>query len=431
VSLWVWCMMLAGLLSGVAWPVVVAGEQHDSCVTCHLATGDTRLMRPVEAFRDDIHAARGFSCVVCHGGDPQAPGMEAMDPTKGYIGIPQRQDLPQVCGHCHSDAQFMKRYNPALRVDQVSEYYTSVHGRRLKASNDPKVATCVSCHPAHAIRPASDPASSVHPMRVAETCGRCHADAAYMQSYGIPTDQRQQYQESVHWHTLSVQGDLSAPTCNTCHGNHGAAPPGIAWVGNVCGQCHTVQADFFNHSAHAAVLVTLGVPGCAVCHTNHAIRATHDAMLGLGPGAVCATCHSAEDTGGKVAVEMRQRLDTLQQAYDRAHDILLRAEHAGMEVSQAQFELREGQTALIKARAAIHTFTVATVQEAIEPGLSVSTRAYARGVKALDELRFRRTGLGVSVLIILAIIVGLRAKLRQLERRDTQRQQPGNDGTQS
>jgi hypothetical protein len=268
-------------------------------------------------------------------------------------------------------------------------------------------------------------------MRVAETCGRCHADAAYMQSYGIPTDQLQQYQESVHWHTLSVQGDLSAPTCNTCHGNHGAAPPGIAWVGNVCGQCHTVQADFFNHSAHAAVLVTLGVPGCAVCHTNHAIRATHDAMLGLGPGAVCAICHSAEDTGGKVAVEMRQRLDTLQQAYDRAHDILLRAEHAGMEVSQAQFELREGQTALIKARAAIHTFTVATVQEAIEPGLSVSTRAYARGVKALDELRFRRTGLGVSVLIILAIIVGLRAKLRQLERRDTQRQQPENDGTQS
>jgi hypothetical protein len=281
------------------------------------------------------------------------------------------------------------------------------------------------------MRAASDPASSVHPMRVAEMCGRCHADAIYMQSYRIPTDQLQQYQESVHWHTLSVQGDLSAPTCNTCHGNHGAAPPGVSWVGNICGQCHAVQADFFNHSAHAAILVTLGVPGCAVCHTNHAIRATHDEMLGLGASAVCTTCHSTADTGGKVAVEMRQRLDTLQQAYDQARNILLRAEHAGMEVSQAQFELQEGQTALIKARAAIHTFTVATVQEAIEPGLSVSTKAYERGVKALDELRFRRTGLGVSVLIILAIIVGLRAKIRQLERREIHRPRPGNDVPQS
>src|SRR6266540_7241295 len=33
-----------------------------------------------------------------------------------------------ICGRCHSDAQFMKRYNPALRVDQVAEYATSVHG---------------------------------------------------------------------------------------------------------------------------------------------------------------------------------------------------------------------------------------------------------------------------------------------------------------
>jgi Cytochrome c3 len=406
-------------------------QQHDSCITCHLATGDARLMRPVEAFRDDIHAARGFSCASCHGGDPQQAGMEAMDPTRGYIGIPPRQDLPQVCGRCHSDAQFMKGYNPALRVDQVSEYYTSAHGQRLKEFDDPQVATCASCHPAHAIRPASDPTSSVHPLRVAQTCGRCHADAVYMQSYGIPTDQLQQYQESVHWRALSVQGDLSAPTCNTCHGNHGAAPPGVSWVGNACGLCHAVQADLLNHSAHAAIFTQMGTPGCAPCHTNHAMRATNDEMLGLGASAVCTTCHFAEDTGGQVAVEMRRRLDTLQRAYDQAHNILLRAAHAGMEVSQAQLELQEGETALIKARTAIHTFTVAAVQQAIEPGLSVIARAYARGAKALDELRFRRTGLGASVLIILAIIVGLRLKLRQLERRETQRPRPGDNGPKS
>jgi len=128
---------------------------------------------------------------------------------------------------------------------------------------------------------------------------------------------------------------------------------------------------------------------------------------------------------------MRQHLDTLQRAYDQAHHILLRAAHAGMEVNQAQLELQEGQAALIKARTAVHTFTVAAVQQAIEAGLSASTGAYTGGVKALDELRFRRTGLGVSVLIILALIVGLRAKLRQLERRQTQQPQPGDNGTKS
>ena len=427
-SLWGGVLLVSlSLLTGVAWPVVAAAQRDDSCVTCHLATGEARLMRPVEAFRDDIHAARGFSCTACHGGDPQEAGMEAMDAAKGYIGIPPRQDLPRVCGHCHSDAQFMKRYNPALRVDQASEYYTSAHGRRLKEFNDPKVATCASCHPAHAMRPPSDPTSSVHPLRVAELCGRCHANAAYMQPYGIPTDQLQQYQESVHWRTLSVQGDLAAPTCNDCHGNHGAAPRGVAWVGNVCGQCHAVQADFFNHSIHAPIFVQMGVPGCATCHSNHAITETHDEMLGLGDRAVCTTCHAAESTGGQVAVEMRRRLETLHGAYDKARDILRRAEHAGMEVSQAQFELQEGQTALVKARAAMHTFTVAAVQQETGPGLRVISEAYARGVKALDELHFRRTGLVVSVLIILAIMLGLRLKIRQLERRDTHRPRPGDN----
>jgi len=30
----------------------------------------------------------------------------------------------------------------------------------------------------------------------------------------------------------------------------GAAPPGISWVGNVCGQCHSIMADLFAKSVH-------------------------------------------------------------------------------------------------------------------------------------------------------------------------------------
>src|SRR5204862_5151059 len=97
----------------------------EGCPACHLETGDERLAKPVRAYADDIHRAKGFGCVACHGGDGNETGMEAMDPAKGYIGKPQRAQVAQVCGRCHADARFMKQYNPSLRVDQLAEYATS------------------------------------------------------------------------------------------------------------------------------------------------------------------------------------------------------------------------------------------------------------------------------------------------------------------
>ena len=406
------------LVAAMGWSGSAAAQAPtESCSTCHLETGDDRLAKPVKDFPEDIHAIKGFGCVACHGGDPKQTGMEAMDPAKGYIGKPERSQVAQVCGRCHTDARFMKRYNPSLRVDQVAEYATSVHGRRLKELNDPKVATCASCHPAHGIRPPSDPKSSVHPLRVADTCGQCHADPKYMETYRISTDQVQRYRTSVHWTTMTEKGDLSAPTCNDCHGNHGAAPPGVSWVGNICGQCHTVMAELFSKSIHAKAFAQMGAPGCATCHENHGIQAANDELLGLGPRSVCVGCHAAEDKGGKAAVEVRGLIDSLRTETDRARAILLRAEHAGMEVSQAQFDLNGARDALVKTQAAVHAFTPEAVRKEAEAGLAVSAKAYARGLRALDELQFRRKGLAVSVLIILAMIGGVVVKIRQLERR--------------
>jgi hypothetical protein len=406
------------LLVLAAGPLPAAGQppENDTCAACHLETGDDRLATPVKEFAEDIHRAKGFGCVACHGGDARESGMEAMDPAKGYIGTPTRQQISQVCGRCHSDAQFMKQYNPALRVDQVAEYATSGHGRRLRERGDPKVATCVSCHPAHSIRPPSDPKASIHPLRVAETCGRCHADRQYMAGYKISSDQLEKYRASVHWKTLSEKGDLSAPSCNDCHGNHGAAPPGVSWVGNVCGQCHAVMAEVFAKSRHAKVFTEMGTPGCATCHDNHQVTEASDEMLGLGGQAACPACHAADDKGGKAAAEMRRLIDQLRTDHHRAHAILLRAEQSGMEVSQAQFDLNGASDALIKARAAVHGFAVDAVRQEAEAGLAVAAKAYGRGERALEELRFRRTGLGISLLIILALIAALVVKIRQIER---------------
>lgn len=392
-----------------------AQEVAENCIACHGALGDTRLSNPVENYPSDVHAGLGFSCVTCHGGDAQEAGLEAMDPARGYIGVPARREIPNLCGRCHSDADFMRRYDPSIRVDQLAEYRTSVHGHRLLERDDERVATCVGCHPAHEIKPPSDPTSSVNPLNLAGTCARCHADAELMAPYAIPVDQFDSYQRSVHWRMMSEEGDLSAPTCNDCHGNHGAAPPGVSWVGNVCGQCHTVMASLYRESFHSQIMGMLGNPGCATCHRNHEILEAGDELLGIGEGSVCGGCHTAGSRGGQIASEMRERIDSLRARIAEADSILARAEQAGMEVSQAQFDLNSANTSLVSARTNVHSFSLDSVAAEVDDGLEITAAALARGGEALDELQFRRLGLAVSVSIILVLIVGLALKIRQLE----------------
>lgn len=410
----VWSLSLVVVLSQ---PVLAQSEQN-SCMTCHMVLPDERLSAPAERFSEDIHATKGFICIACHGGDATIVGPAAMDPAKGYIGSPQREEIPALCGRCHSKAQFMKRYNPALRVDQVAEFETSVHGQRLLSDGDPNVATCTSCHTVHSIKPASDPRSSVHPLNVPATCGQCHADAERMARYNIPVDQLDRYQTSIHWEMISEEGDLSAPTCNDCHGNHGAAPPGLAWVGNVCAQCHSMMAELFNESQHSRVFALLGNPGCATCHRNHDIHPASDEMLGLGEGAVCANCHTADDPGGQTATAFRTAIDSLRTTTEEVHSILLRAENSGMEVSQALFALNGAQDALVKARATIHSFDIEQVNAEVGSGLEIVTEVRSRGEQALSDLRLRRVWLAVSVVIIVALIAGLTMKIQEIERRD-------------
>lgn len=86
-----------------------------------------------------------------------------------------------------------------------------------------------------------------------------------------------------------------------------------------------------------------------------------------------------------------------------------------MEVSQPRFDLGEATNALVKARAAVHTFSVDSVRAPVEGGLEIATAARERGLGALRELRTRRLGLSVSAAIILVLIVGLVLKIREVE----------------
>jgi hypothetical protein len=192
------------------------GSAQNNCIDCHLELEDETLTPPAKAFAEDVHAKAGLTCASCHGGDPAANVEDgdysrAMDPDKGYIGVPERAAIPGMCGRCHSDANFMRGFDPNIAVDQVAQYRTSVHGRKL-AEGDAKVAECASCHQAHGILPVKDPRAPVYPTQIPETCGSCHAKAEYMSAYGIPTTQLEEYRTSVHGKALFAQGDLGAPT---------------------------------------------------------------------------------------------------------------------------------------------------------------------------------------------------------------------------
>jgi predicted CXXCH cytochrome family protein len=391
-------------------------QKKDSCSECHTVM-EGALAEPVTLMKDDIHRARGLSCADCHGGDPsQDAPQRAMDPRKGYIGSPKLKDIPQVCGRCHTSADYMKRFNPALRVDQEREYFTSVHGKRL-ATGDQNVATCVSCHSAHGVRSINDPLSAVYASNVAETCSKCHSNADTMKSYKIPTDQHDKYKSSVHAKALYERQDLSAPTCNDCHGNHGAAPPGVTSVGNVCGQCHVRQSALFQTSPHKAAFDAMQIAECLQCHGNHDIVSPSDQMIGVGDGSVCTTCHSQGDNGYTAAEKMRTKLEELLAGLGRAEEILDRAERAGMEVSRPKFELSEAKDSLTHARVLIHSFSPAEVEKIATPGIEKAHQGYQAGEAAMAELSFRRKGLGISLFFILFLAGVVYLKLREIERK--------------
>ncbi len=89
-----------------------------------------------------------------------------------------------------------------------------------------------------------------------------------------------------------------------------------------------------------------------------------------------------------------------------------------MEVSRPQFELAGASTALISARAAVHSFNVIAVKNEVDSGLEIAAAARVAGEQATARLQFRRMGLAVSVIIIVALILGLLLKIRQLESKE-------------
>lgn len=385
----------------------------DQCINCHKDVD--YLPQGFEIY--DVHLQSGLSCSGCHGGNSSSDDEEvAMNPNNGFIGVPSHEDIPKLCAKCHSNPEFIRDFHPGLPTDQLSQYYTSVHGQKF-LKGDKKVAICTNCHTAHSVLPAKDPRSSVYPLNVPQTCRKCHSNAIYMKPYKIPTNQYELYANSVHGIELLNNKDIGAPACNDCHGNHGATPPGLTSVTFICGNCHVKNMEFFRHSRMANAFEELGFHGCEQCHGHHAIQKTSDDFVGVNTSSFCVKCHEEGDEGYKVAKDIKIQLSDLVTLYDSAtakeQDVIIK----GMNDIDIGFLLQEGRQNLIEARTLVHTFDLEKVKEKTDKGETVVKEAIALADKEFDKYYSRRMGFAIATVILVIFAVALFLKIKDIEKK--------------
>jgi len=395
-----------------------------TCASCHSSPekmksfGSSLPTNQWEFLQSSVHAKLSLSgkehivqCITCHNAHGIVPVKNSSSPVYPL-------NVVKTCTRCHADAAFMRSYNPSLPVDQLDKYRTSVHGLR-NAKGDPKTAECASCHGSHNIRSAKDVKSKVYASTVPETCAACHSNVDYMKPYKIPTDQYEKYTKSIHGVALLQKHDQGAPACNSCHGNHGAMPPGVESVSKVCGTCHALNADLFSKSPHKKAFDERELPECEFCHANHEILPANDTLLGISPDAVCSRCHTDHENvkGYRSAGRMRQMLDSLEASERFAIHLVENAEQKGMEISEAKFKLREVRQARLQARTVIHAFNEEQFQTTIHQGSIVSLAIVQEAKNAVDEYYFRRIGLFIATLIITLVALLLYLYVRRMEKK--------------
>ncbi len=397
-----------------------------SCTDCHISSdwvSDTTIT--ADFLAGDIHRNMGLGCEDCHGGDPRRGFKEGdpdlgMNPAKGYKPPPGRGGIPEFCGKCHSDIEYMKMYNPRLPTDQLKLYRTSVHGKQLYGKKDINVAVCTDCHGIHGILPSSDSRSMVYHNNAPETCRKCHGNSLLMKGYKyrgrpIPTDQYEEYAKSVHGVLVLEKGDNSAPACNNCHGNHGATPPNLASVSAACGECHANNRDFFNNSPHKEPWEDLGYPECEQCHGDHYIGPTSDDMIGVVGDALCLDCHDQDSEGYEAARRMRASIDSLKMALATAEVKVKEAEEKGVEGGQARFDLGSAKDNLTRVRSVVHTFDPDRIEEITSPGIKTAHNVRQTAEAALGDIRVRQIGLALSLLVVIYVAFVLWRKIKRVD----------------
>lgn len=394
---WIWGAMVLSLCAAPA----IAQAEVDYCAKCH--------EREAALEKDHPHVRGEVHCTDCHGGDSTEPMQEkAKAEGTGYKGKLARTLFPNLCGDCHADG---RRMNPfGLSTDQLSQYKTSQHGEAFFEEDNMKVATCVDCHGAHGILGARSSESPVHPKNVVATCSKCHSDPELVEEAGLSADVEKSYRASVHAHYLFEKGDLSAPHCATCHGNHGAVPPGFRDVGAVCGKCHVRQKELFERSPHAKLGAEGGFNACVSCHSNHEVRPAGKFLL----DSVCKLCHEAEDKGLEVRDRLLADLTSVEKEFDATKARLENALELGHAHEDDLLLLQNARTAMIEMAALQHSLDPDDLETAVEGARTNLAQLNERIDSKASTERLKRLTLLPVVLFLVMMSLGFWVRFRRI-----------------
>ena len=386
----------------------------EKCGLCH---PETRV-----AHESSVHAREEVGCVACHGGDAtvRETKLAHSDNSAGnFRSLADRRDVPAACATCHADLETMRPYN--LPIDQLALYQTSAHGVAL-ARGETRAAVCTDCHASsggpgsvHDIRSPRDPESTVYDRNLPLTCGRCHGDAELMSAVGLDAKVVDDYLSCVHGVQLLENGNLAAPNCTSCHGVHGANPPGHGDIDKVCGSCHGETRRAYVEGPHHEAMSAAGLPECVACHSQHAIvRHRPDEI-----GELCLECHEKDSRQVRLGLNIRALIDEAEEQLRGAQEIIERAEQVPLHVEDHRARLEEGRTYLTEALPLTHGVEEGPVEE-------LTRRAASIGEEIQHDLHpqfnHRVYYLGLVVfwfylVVTLAILVARKRRLRQQEKR--------------
>jgi nitrate/TMAO reductase-like tetraheme cytochrome c subunit len=124
----------------------------DTCGSCHKPERDAYVKGMHGKLRQDgVLASPG--CTDCH----SAHNIQQHEVARFQT------EVIKECGNCHTD--------------YISTYRDTFHGQ-VTALGYARMATCASCHGAHEVLPASNPASRVSKQNRLATCQKCHPGAS-------------------------------------------------------------------------------------------------------------------------------------------------------------------------------------------------------------------------------------------------------------
>jgi hypothetical protein len=387
---------LAAALALLWTPAVFAGTE--SCVTCH--------PQAKTEFEGSAHE-REFACSGCHGGDPEVLGVEAHE-AEGFVGIPPRAEVPGLCAHCHADPARMKA--SGLPTDQYAQYQTSEHGKAL-AGGDTRVAVCTDCHGHHAILPADEPTSPVARPNAAATCGRCHSDHALMAPYGIPTDQEEQFRQSVHGVALYAQDHPAAPSCADCHGAHGATAMGAS-PRAACAHCHQRAQEYLDRGPHRAAVATGKMDSCTSCHGDHQTSPPSHELFDT----ACRGCHTPQSSEFATGQKLKTIFLQASESVDTASEELVEARKRFPTLNRLETYLLQGRAYLMESLPVQHSLALDEVEDLARAARSVAddVRSSIYGIRYTEQLRYMELAV-MWIFIVLACVAAFlyRAELRR------------------